>query len=114
MAVLGFELPSTAWEEWGVASAHFAAFYFPQAALHPGYQFAGSTAMMALPLVLAWPAYTAKRAAARKAAADAKAPKDADPQAPPDPNSNSTAAAPATTPAPRTSIGGGWQGLPKT
>jgi hypothetical protein len=117
LAVCGFELPPAAWEEWGVAGAHFAAFYFPNAALHPGYQFVGSTAMMAIPLLLAWPSYAAKRAAARKPKSEAAAPAGPDPQLPPDPTTNSTEPKPAPaaeSPPGRTSIGGGWTGLPKT
>lgn len=114
LAVLGMELPEQAWAEWGVAGARFAAVYFPNAAAHPGYQFAAATAVLAVPLAVAWPTYQAKRAAARKAAA-AEAARGAGesgtsepartPESPPNNGGRGLGARPAQPPH---SVGGGW------
>jgi hypothetical protein len=71
LAVCGFELPPPAWEEWGIAGGRFAAHYFPDVATHPGTQFVAATAVLVMPVALAWPGYAKKRAAAQKAAAEA-------------------------------------------
>ena len=112
-AVCGAELPPAAWEEWGVAAAKFAAFYAPAIAGHPGYQFAASSLVLAAPLLIGWPAYTAKRVAARKAtlealkaahAAERAGDGPAPPAVPPRP------APPARPAPPGHSVGGGWTG----
>jgi hypothetical protein len=106
LAICGFELPAEAWAEWGIAGGHFAAYYFPNVALHPGAQFASATAMLLVPVALAWPAYAKQRAAQQKAAADA-AKRAATGEAPPADNGR-----PAPTPRPQPGgsvIGNAWE-----
>ncbi len=110
VAVCGAELPAPVWEEWGVAAGLFAAHYFPNAATHPGYQFAGATAILVLPVALAWPQYAANRAALRKADAakrqnggSPEPPAAGKPAAPMPPKPPASPAA--------TSIGTGWEKL---
>lgn len=116
-AVCGAELPPAAWEEWGVSAAKFAAFYAPAIALHPGYQFVASSAVLAAPLALAWPAYLAQRraqlskakaeaAGARRQGADGTGPESSPAPRPP-------ASAPGQPPRPGHSVGGGWSGAPR-
>jgi len=121
-AVCGAELPPAAWEEWGVAAAKFAAYYAPAIALHPGYQFAAASVVLAAPLCLAYPGYMAqRRAQLAKAKAEAAAaqqdgggpPRPVPPAPPPRPAAPPPRPAPPTPPArsPGHSVGGGWGGL---
>lgn len=110
-AVCGAELPAAAWEEWGVAAAKFAAYYAPALALHPGYQFAAASVVLAAPLALGYPGYMAqRRAQLAKAKAEAAAAQDGGAPRPP------TAPTPPGRPVPPPrspghSVGGGWGGV---